>query len=892
MDYKCPPVILIWYSIVFLLIIDGKNVAGNSYVSNDLNDDDRYTFRYDLFDEGKEFTKDQSIHDIYTIKGPTGETQRVHYAMDNRGLRANIHSNTLHFGPNFDTTSFLQSSNYWTANKLNLDPPTFQSLHEVKSPTNFNNPDKLKFVPSRFDQFQSSELPNKFLGFEGINQFQSERRPNGYKPIIVSFPNHISTEIVPGQSSHDKNFQDIADVNPSKKRNEADESFSIFEDNNQFQNERKYNKYEPLKMSLPGHISEEALNKSSHDTNFQDITDVKYIRYEPIKVSLPGHISKEAAVNHSPSYQNIQDIIDVHPFKNRNEADESFTISKGNNYFQNEVKYNRHEPIKVSLPDHISEEAAVNQSPHYPIVQEMINVNNYKNNYEAVEKPHVYNAQSVFSPSDYSFDQKSHPLYFKFESLRNPTPSITPTEQETVVCTSNNLPKNALIIKNPFNNQSVVTSLEKENLTFKETNLMPNKSESNTSPENHFVSQKSAIQNQTNQSKVLDSKLNDPSMIESILSTDKGKHNHSELKQASNKTIISDLPNQNSNGDDIINKTHSKIHFPTFSKSLIPSPFSTIFDSYEENGPYHHYALNLDDNSGKAVKELIEKYFKEGHHYQPYNRSDESIQFDPLLNLYNSISNISNIHENKDEEENKKSTALEDSLINAENIIENKTSLSNNNRLGDELNYINIFNYVNDKIEKSVNTDEPKLHYFKKSTELSSLLPKVSILQNISENNDLISENAKEANHPNKKVNSMITYSDFENPLNVYFNNTDTNEIDTNYAENRKEIFENITFLREPKYVLNSIPGVSKDFIVLPLTISDSGINPAQYQNDQNKFSILPAIETSKHSVQSNDPLQTNNQQRMDDNSLFTEKSSILYQRRIHLNQKVWYLAK
>ncbi|GIY61349.1 hypothetical protein CEXT_265251 [Caerostris extrusa] len=160
------------------------------------------------------------------LKGPTGETQRVHYAMDNRGLRANIHSNTLQFGPNFDTTSFLQPSNYWTANKLNLDQPTIQSKHEVNPPTNFNNPDKQKLVPSRFDQFQPSESPNKFLSFEGINQFQSERRrTKGYKPIIVSFPNRISTEIVPNQSPHYQNFQDIVDVPPFKRRNDEKETY-------------------------------------------------------------------------------------------------------------------------------------------------------------------------------------------------------------------------------------------------------------------------------------------------------------------------------------------------------------------------------------------------------------------------------------------------------------------------------------------------------------------------------------------------------------------------------------------------------------------------------------------------------------------------------------------
>ncbi|GIY61348.1 hypothetical protein CEXT_265241 [Caerostris extrusa] len=121
---------------------------------------------------------------------------------------------------------------------------------------------------------------------------------------------------------------------------------------------------------------------------------------------LPGPISEEV-VNQSPYYQNIQDVTDLHPFKKRNEKEEYFPISEDYNQFQSERKYNKYEPIKVSLPGHIADAAAINQSPNYPVVQGMINANHYKNDYEEVEKPHVSNVQSIFSQSDYSFDKKA-----------------------------------------------------------------------------------------------------------------------------------------------------------------------------------------------------------------------------------------------------------------------------------------------------------------------------------------------------------------------------------------------------------------------------------------------------------------------------------------------------
>ncbi|GBO08369.1 hypothetical protein AVEN_69712-1 [Araneus ventricosus] len=47
----------------------------------------------------------EAIHDIYTVKGSVGDIRRVHYALDEHGLRANIYSKVPGYGPNIETNS-------------------------------------------------------------------------------------------------------------------------------------------------------------------------------------------------------------------------------------------------------------------------------------------------------------------------------------------------------------------------------------------------------------------------------------------------------------------------------------------------------------------------------------------------------------------------------------------------------------------------------------------------------------------------------------------------------------------------------------------------------------------------------------------------------------------
>ncbi|GFY56632.1 uncharacterized protein TNIN_141861 [Trichonephila inaurata madagascariensis] len=94
MDYLRCLSLAMWCLGHFLTIGDGQ------YFS----DKNGYTFPNDLFNEWELKNESFPFHNIYIIKGPAGETQRVHYAIDDYGVRANVF--TKHAQPDFDTSSF------------------------------------------------------------------------------------------------------------------------------------------------------------------------------------------------------------------------------------------------------------------------------------------------------------------------------------------------------------------------------------------------------------------------------------------------------------------------------------------------------------------------------------------------------------------------------------------------------------------------------------------------------------------------------------------------------------------------------------------------------------------------------------------------------------------
>ncbi|GFR09197.1 uncharacterized protein TNCT_523691 [Trichonephila clavata] len=119
----------------------------------------RYTFQYDLFEEGtvKNGTfRKEPFHDVYMIKGPEGEIQRVHYALDDLGVRANIFSNRVQGSRDFNTSSIPFGYKF-----RDLLRKSFQS-HEEKTTDDVKLENRNFYLPSIAD-LNSSQPVTSFL---------------------------------------------------------------------------------------------------------------------------------------------------------------------------------------------------------------------------------------------------------------------------------------------------------------------------------------------------------------------------------------------------------------------------------------------------------------------------------------------------------------------------------------------------------------------------------------------------------------------------------------------------------------------------------------------------------------------------------------------------------
>lgn len=157
--------------------------------------------RYDAIDEGTQYfnsvpQQESSFHDIYTLKGEDGDIQRIHYAVDDNGPRANFQSNTVRFQENF-----VPTNNYFGA-RINIRPPDTPNGPQENYPTShqFKAPEDIKSVPgfgAAVGIYGHPEvLPSSFVSL-GPSPPQSE-----IQPIPLSFDekntqnleNRLSTE--------------------------------------------------------------------------------------------------------------------------------------------------------------------------------------------------------------------------------------------------------------------------------------------------------------------------------------------------------------------------------------------------------------------------------------------------------------------------------------------------------------------------------------------------------------------------------------------------------------------------------------------------------------------------------------------------------------------------
>ncbi|GFT90371.1 hypothetical protein NPIL_58931 [Nephila pilipes] len=162
-----------------------------------LLDENHYSFRHDLYNEGQdrnEAFQTQPFHDIYFIKGPSDENQRIHVAADDYGLRTNTHSNVINFGSKIDTNSFHFGSRGSHLNKFDFDEQEQRSQFQVPNTIldlkqqELHQPGIFHFKPSQFD------VVAPYLKENEVNQ---NNMRSVYLPSSISSLEKLPLEFVP-----------------------------------------------------------------------------------------------------------------------------------------------------------------------------------------------------------------------------------------------------------------------------------------------------------------------------------------------------------------------------------------------------------------------------------------------------------------------------------------------------------------------------------------------------------------------------------------------------------------------------------------------------------------------------------------------------------------------
>ncbi|GFT90379.1 uncharacterized protein NPIL_58971 [Nephila pilipes] len=173
-------------------------------------DDNGYLFRYDVIGERSSkngIPNPSPFHDIFTVKQSTGETQRVHYAVDDHGIRANLHSNSVRFGKNIDTSSIHFGSRLrgLPVNKfdtvLHNTPEKVPILNEPVVINPEARPSELELSPPPFVPLRHPPEISQNFGINAPNREynQGQKSPEEYIPppppaLITSDP---SIPIIP-----------------------------------------------------------------------------------------------------------------------------------------------------------------------------------------------------------------------------------------------------------------------------------------------------------------------------------------------------------------------------------------------------------------------------------------------------------------------------------------------------------------------------------------------------------------------------------------------------------------------------------------------------------------------------------------------------------------------
>ncbi|GBM76757.1 hypothetical protein AVEN_271784-1 [Araneus ventricosus] len=157
----------VWYCKFLFVSTVAENEADNSLLTSTISDKNWFLFPDSLHRNGNSndpSPQTEAIHDIYTAKGSDGDMRRVHYALDEHGLRANIYSKVSGHGPNIETNSLELEPRRWPSDDFNFNLEKFLSMRPTKQTSSFSNFEKL-IIPEESPIPQDIIIPNRETKF-------------------------------------------------------------------------------------------------------------------------------------------------------------------------------------------------------------------------------------------------------------------------------------------------------------------------------------------------------------------------------------------------------------------------------------------------------------------------------------------------------------------------------------------------------------------------------------------------------------------------------------------------------------------------------------------------------------------------------------------------------
>ncbi|GFT90369.1 hypothetical protein NPIL_58921 [Nephila pilipes] len=171
-----------------------ESTFGSRITTRSNNDENKYGFQYDGGNVKVQTSRNEPFHAIYTVKKSEKEEERIHYAVDNKGPRTNIHSNLINFEPRFDPASIQFGARRWPLDELNDVKP--KSFAEALAPK-YNKLEKEMIVHPGVIYFKPSQLAVSSESTDVNPKKQMNRNTEAFLSYSVPFIGQFSSDFDP-----------------------------------------------------------------------------------------------------------------------------------------------------------------------------------------------------------------------------------------------------------------------------------------------------------------------------------------------------------------------------------------------------------------------------------------------------------------------------------------------------------------------------------------------------------------------------------------------------------------------------------------------------------------------------------------------------------------------